>query len=228
MAILLRASTGHDFSLYKKTTVYRRIERRMGVHQIDGSPDYVALSCKENPQEVDLLFKELLIGVTSFFRDPRHVDHPGGSRAAARGSRTGRQARAAGLGARLLHRRGGLFPGHRLQGGAGAAAGQPRTVSLQIFATDLDRDAIDKARQGFYPGQHRGGRVRGAPATGSSSKEQSGYRVRKEIREMVVFAPQNMIMDPPFTKLDILICRNLLIYLAPELQKSSCRCSTTA
>ena len=90
--------------------------------------------------------------------------------------------------------------------------------SLQIFATDLDRDAIDKARQGVYP----------ANITADVSeerlrrffiKEEHGYRVRKEIREMVIFAPQNLIMDPPFTKLDILSCRNLLIYLTPEVQK---------
>ena len=105
--------------LYKKSTVYRRIERRMGLHQIDKIADYVRY-LQENPQEMELLFKELLIGVTSFFRDPaaweqlQEQGHPGAARRAAR-----RRA-AAGLGARLLDRRGGLLPGHGLQGGAGA------------------------------------------------------------------------------------------------------------
>ena len=89
---------------------------------------------------------------------------------------------------------------------------------MQIFATDLDRDAIDKARQGFFP-DNIAADVSPERLSRFFAKEEHGYRVRKEIREMVIFAPQNLIMDPPFTKLDILSCRNLLIYLAPEVQK---------
>ena len=90
--------------------------------------------------------------------------------------------------------------------------------ALQIFATDLDRDAIDKARQGLFP-DNIAADVSPERLSRFFAKEERGYRVRKEIREMVIFAPQNLIMDPPFTKLDILSCRNLLIYLTPEVQK---------
>jgi len=93
-----------------------------------------------------------------------------------------------------------------------------KDFSLQIYATDLDKDAIDKARQGFFP-ENIAADVSPARLTRFFVKEPSGYRVNKEIRAMVIFAPQNLIMDPPFTKLDILCCRNLLIYLTPELQK---------
>ena len=89
---------------------------------------------------------------------------------------------------------------------------------MQIFATDLDRDAIDKARQGVFPANIAAD-VSPERLSRFFAKEEHGYRVRKEIREMVIFAPQNLIMDPPFTKLDILSCRNLLIYLGPEVQK---------
>ncbi|MHB8708052.1 MAG: chemotaxis protein CheB [Desulfuromonadales bacterium] len=215
--ILLRAKTGQDFSLYKKNTIYRRIERRMGIHQLDRIAAYVRY-LQDNPQEVELLFKELLIGVTSFFRDPAAwkqlqgevipallASRPAGGvlRAWSAGCSTGEEA-------------------YSLAMAFKEALAQVRPAGnfkLQIFATDLDRDAIDKARQGFYP----------ANIAADVSAERlhrffvqeggAGFRVGKEIREMVTFAPQNVIMDPPFTKLDILICRNLLIYLTPELQK---------
>jgi len=214
--ILLRSRTGHDFSLYKKNTVYRRIERRMGIHQIDRIAAYVRY-LQENPQEVELLFKELLIGVTSFFRDPAAWEQlreealapllsarPEGGvlRAWSVGCSTGEEAYSLAITFKELLER--VRP--------------TETFTLQIFATDLDRDAIDKARQGVYPAN--------IAADVSPERlhrffvpEESGYRVGKEIREMVTFATQNIIMDPPFTKLDILICRNLLIYLTPELQK---------
>jgi len=214
--ILLRSRTGHDFSLYKKNTVYRRIERRMGIHQIDRIASYVRY-LQENPQEVELLFKELLIGVTSFFRDPAAWEQlreealapllsarPEGGvlRAWSVGCSTGEEAYSLAITFKELLER--VRP--------------TETFTLQIFATDLDRDAIDKARQGVYPAN--------IAADVSLERlhrffvpEESGYRVGKEIREMVTFATQNIIMDPPFTKLDILICRNLLIYLTPELQK---------
>ena len=141
--ILLRAQTGHDFSLYKKNTVYRRIERRMGIHQIDKIATYVRF-LQENPQELELLFKELLIGVTSFFRDPAAWEQLKAEVIPALLTGPPAQSGAAGLGARLLHRGGGLFPGHRLQGGAGATqAGQ------ELHAPDL------RHRPG--PGRHREG-----------------------------------------------------------------------
>ena len=214
--ILLRAKTGHDFSDYKKNTVYRRIERRMAIHQIGRIATYVRY-LQENPQEGELLFKELLIGVTSFFRDPAAWDQlqgeaipalivarPAGGviRAWSVGCSTGEEAYSLSIAFKETLEQ--LKP--------------TRNYTLHIFATDLERDAIDKARQGFYP----------ANITADVSperlrrffvQEDNGYRVGKEIREMVTFATQNVIMDPPFTKLDILICRNLLIYLEPELQK---------
>jgi len=214
--ILLRARTGHDFSLYKKSTIYRRIERRMGIHQIAKIADYVRY-LRENSQELDLLFKELLIGVTSFFRDPAAWEHlreqalpaliadrsPGQAlRAWVPGCSTGEEAYSLAIVFREAIEQ--VEPEGR--------------YTLQIFATDLDRDAIDKARQGVYPDNIAAG-VAAGRLSRFFSKEEHLYRVRKEIREMVIFAPQNLIMDPPFTKLDILTCRNLLIYLAPEMQK---------
>jgi chemotaxis methyl-accepting protein methylase len=214
--ILLRAHTGHDFSLYKRNTLCRRIERRMGIHQIGKIADYIRY-LHENSQELDLLFKELLIGVTSFFRDPAAWEQlrekaipeliagrsPGQAlRAWVPGCSTGEEAYSLAI----------VFK---------EALEQVRhegSFTLQVFATDLDRDAIGKARQGIFPG-NIATEVSPERLSRFFSKEGRGYRVCKEIRETVIFAPQNLIMDPPFTKLDILSCRNLLIYLAPEMQK---------
>lgn len=216
VCILLRERTGHDFSLYKKTTVYRRVERRMAIHQLDRIGDYVHY-LRENPQEVDLLFKELLIGVTSFFRDPATwaylqeqvlpellASQPAGSvlRAWVAGCSSGEEAFSLAIIFREALDK--LAPAVR--------------HSLQIFATDLDPDAIEKARRSIYPANIATA-VSEARLKRFFIDEGNGYRVGKEIREMVVFAPQNVIMDPPFTKLDILTCRNLLIYLGAELQK---------
>ena len=214
--ILLRARTGNDFSLYKRNTIQRRIERRMGIHQIHKMAAYVRY-LQENSQELDLLFKELLIGVTNFFRDPAAWE----------------QLRKEAIPALLAHR----SPGHALRAWVpGCSTGEeayslamvfkeaveaakPKgNFSLQLFATDLDRDAIDKARQGFFP-ENIAADVSEERLRRFFNKEDHGYRVRKEIREMVIFAPQNLILDPPFTKLDILSCRNLLIYLTAEVQK---------
>lgn len=219
--ILLRAHTGHDFSLYKKSTVYRRIERRRGLHQIERIDHYVKY-LRENPQELELLFKELLIGVTNFFRDPEawaylqeHVlpqtlkSQPNGRvmRAWVIGCSTGEEAYSLAIVFReALERLRETNKGMRKQ------------VTLQIFATDLDQDAIDKARSGRYPANIAAD-VSPERLARFFVEEDGGYRVRKSIREMVVFAPQNVVMDPPFTKLDILTCRNLLIYLDMELQK---------
>jgi two-component system CheB/CheR fusion protein len=214
--ILLRAHTGHDFSFYKKHTFYRRIERRMGIHQIDKITAYIRY-LQENKQELDLLFKELLIGVTSFFRDSAPweqmresvipallASRPAGHalRAWVPGCSTGEEAYSLAM----------VFKE------AMEAAKPPKKFKLNVFATDLDKDAIDKARQGVYPANIAAD-VSPARLKRFFAKVEHGYRVRTEIREMVVFAPQSLIRDPPFTKLDILSCRNLLIYLAPEMQK---------
>jgi chemotaxis methyl-accepting protein methylase len=215
VVIHLRTRTGHDFSQYKKSTVYRRIERRMGLHQIDRIATY-ARFLQENPSEVDLLFKELLIGVTNFFRDPTAwayllenalpallAQYPNGRtlRAWVPACSTGEEAYSLAIVFREALEQ--MNPKGRF--------------TLQIFATDLDQDAIDRARQGLYPANIA---VDVSPERLERFfvNEQDSYRVSKEIREMVIFAPQNVLSDPPFTKLDILTCRNLLIYLAAELQ----------
>ena len=216
VVVLLRAHTGNDFSFYKRNTLYRRIERRMGIHQISKMPAYVRY-LQENSQELNLLFKELLIGVTNFFRDPAAweqlrtqvvpallADRPPGQaiRAWVPGCSTGEEAYS--LAIVLREALDELKPKRNLQ--------------IQIFATDLDKDAIEKARQGVFP-SNISADVSEARLKRFFAKEQAGYRVRKEIRELVIFAPQNLILEPPFTKLDILSCRNLLIYLTPEVQK---------
>ena len=149
IVIVLRARSGHDFSQYKKSTLYRRIERRMGLHQVDGIASYARL-LQANPQEQDLLFNELLIGVTSFFRDPAawealrerafpalFAERPkGGSlRAWIPACSTGEEAYSLAM----------IFKE------AQEKARPKASFSLQIFATDLDRSAIEKARQGVYP-----------------------------------------------------------------------------
>jgi len=213
--ILLRAHTGNDFSLYKRNTLHRRIERRMSIHQINKMAAYVRY-LQENSQELDLLFKELLIGVTNFFRDPPAWEY----------------LRAQAIPTLLANR----SPGQALRAWVPGCSTGEEAYSLaivlkeaveelkpkgqfpiQIFATDLDRDAIGKARQGFFP-DNIAADVSEERLKRFFAKEERGYRACKEIREMVIFAPQNLIMDPPFTKLDILSCRNLLIYLAPEMQ----------
>ena len=216
VVILLRAKTGHNFSMYKKNTIYRRIERRMGIHQIDRIAAYVRY-LQENPQEVELLFKELLIGVTSFFRDPAAWEQlqEEAIPALLAGHPTGRVLRAWSAGCSTGEEAYSLAIAFKE---ALARAKPKASFTLQIFATDLDRDAIDKGRQCVYPANIAAD-VSAERLHRYFVKEESGYRVGKEIREMVTFATQNVIMDPPFTKLDILICRNLLIYLTPELQK---------
>jgi two-component system CheB/CheR fusion protein len=214
--ILLRAHTGQDFTLYKKNTVYRRIERRMGIHQIGKISAYVRY-LQENPQEVELLFKELLIGVTSFFRDPAAWEELKGTALPALLSnrKAGGTIRAWSVGCSTGEEAYSLAIVFRE---ALELAGPKGRFTLQIFATDLDRDAIDKARQGFYP-HNIAADVSPERLRRFFIQEENGYRVGKEIRESVTFAVQNVAMDPPFTRLDILVCRNLLIYLAPELQK---------
>jgi two-component system CheB/CheR fusion protein len=214
--ILLRAHTGNDFSQYKRNTIYRRVERRMGLHQIDKLSSYVRF-LRDNPNETELLFKELLIGVTSFFRDapaweqlkekvvPELLDAREGNRVLrgwVPGCSTGEEAYSLAM---VLKE-------------AMADRKHALPLTIQIFATDLDTDAIERARLGIYPASIAAD-VSPERLRRFFVQDERGYRVSKDIREAVVFAPQNAIMDPPFTKLDILCCRNLLIYLSPELQK---------
>lgn len=214
--ILLRTHTGNDFSLYKKNTVYRRIERRMSVHKIEKIAVYVGF-LQENPKEIDILFKELLIGVTQFFRDaivwdklketviPELIDNMkvGTSmRAWISGCSTGEEAYSLAIVFKETLEK--INP----HGG----------FTFQIFATDLDNEAIETARRGHFH----------ANITADVSPErlkrffiktEEGYRVNTAIREMVIFAKHNIIMHAPFTKIDMITCRNLLIYMDSELQK---------
>ncbi|MCC6748134.1 MAG: PAS domain-containing protein [Deltaproteobacteria bacterium] len=213
LLLLLRTRTGNDFSLYKRNTVLRRVDRRMSVHQIASLPDYVTYA-QGQPAELELLFKELLIGVTSFFRDstafellkerairPRLHLQQAAFRVWVPGCSTGEEAYSIAI---LL--RECLDEEPQLQ------------PKVQIYATDLDEEAIEFARQGLYPAN--------VAADLSPDrlqrwfvKEGEGYRVRKHLREMLVFARQNVLADPPFTRLDLLCCRNVLIYLNAEVQK---------
>jgi two-component system CheB/CheR fusion protein len=214
--ILLRVHTGNDFSLYKKNTVYRRIERRMGVHKIDEINFYVHF-LQENPKEVFILFKELMIGVTHFFRDPlvwEHLKtkivpaivdrHPIGTtiRAWVPGCSTGEEAYSLAIIFKEVVEQ--LRPNDR--------------IILQIFATDLDHDAIETARKGVFS-VHIEDHVSPKRLGRFFFKTDGGYRINTEIRETIVFAQHNIIMRPPFTNIDIISCRNLLIYLDPELQR---------
>jgi len=216
IAIILRERTGNDFSLYKENTLYRRIERRMGLHQLKTMELY-ARYLRENLQEQDLLFKELLIGVTHFFRDQE----------------VWAQLRSVSLPALLAH-----YPeGKELRAWVTACSTGEEAYSLamtvmdvlddvkpkgrfklQIFATDLDDDAIDIARLGQYPANIEA-TVPSDQLNRYFIKEDNGYRITKKIRDMIIFAPQNIIMDPPFTKLDIITCRNILIYFGVTLQQ---------
>src|SRR5476649_1963141 len=192
VVILLRAHTGNDFSFYKRNTLYRRIERRMGIHQIKKMTAYVRY-LQENPQELDLLFKELLIGVTNFFRDPAAWDElrkiiipaliakrPEGHvlRAWVPGCSTGEEAYSLAM----------VFKE------AMDKIKSRKKIKLQVFATDLDKDAIDKARQGIYP-ENICADVAPKQMSRFFKKEENGCRVTNEIREMVTFAPQSLVMD---------------------------------
>ena len=213
--VVLRTHTGHDFSAYKKSTIQRRVERRMGLHQLPRMSDYLRY-LRANPPESKLLFSELLIGVTNFFRDPDMweqlkaevitalmASYPQGGvlRAWVPACSTGEEAYSLAMVFKeVLEDR---KPIHRF--------------SLQIFASDLDPDAIASARAGVYP--------RGICNDVSEKRlarffveDPGGYRVCNEIREMVIFAQHNLIADPPFTKLHLLSCRNLMIYLESDLQ----------
>ena len=211
---LIRSATGHDFSQYKQTTIRRRIERRLAVHQIDKLTDYI-MYMQENPLETDALFKDLVIGVTSFFRDPeayRVIEQkvlpkllqgkkPDDTlRCWVVGCSTGEEAYSLAVVV------------------SEAMEKQKKHHYVQIFATDIDEAAIENARKGIFPD---------SIATDVSkkrlekffTKDDGVFRVKKQIRDMVIFSLQSIIGDPPFSRLDLVSCRNLMIYLDHTLQK---------
>ena len=216
--VILRMRTGNDFSCYKKNTIYRRIERRLGVHQFDNLSRYVRY-LQENSQEVDLLYKELLIGVTNFFRDPgmfdflkakalpelinsRHKDSP--LRIWTPGCSTGEETFSLAMALKET------LEDMRLKDPPG----------FQIFATDIDKEAISAARQALFS-PNIALDVSKERLERFFVREGDSFRIKKEIRDMIIFAPQNILVDPPFTKLDVLCCRNLLIYINSEAQIKS-------
>jgi two-component system CheB/CheR fusion protein len=217
ICILVRAQTGHDFSRYKPSTVHRRVERRMAFHQIETMDEYVKYA-QQTPAEVQALFRDLLIGVTSFFRDPvafKAIEEqviPGlfvgrrpGSviRVWSPGCATGEEAYSLAI---LLAERQAMLK---------------QTYKVQVFATDIDSQAIAKARAGLYPANIAAD-ISPERLSGFFVAEPDGdvYRIHKRIRDMLVFSEQDVIRDPPFSRLDLISCRNLLIYMSGDLQKN--------
>ena len=211
--VLLRDRTGNDFTSYKGNTIHRRIERRMHVHQIETLQQYLRF-VQANPHELDALFQELLIGVTSFFRDPQAFEalahkglpslvegKPEGAtlRVWVPGCSTGEEAYSLAI----------LLQEYLTQ--------KKLRLTVQIFASDLDRRAIETARTGLYP-VGIAGDITPARLQRFFTKEDSSYRIKKDIRDLVVFATHNVLTDAPFTKLDLVSCRNLLIYLDTTAQ----------
>ena len=212
--MLIRSSAGVDFTHYKRSTISRRIERRMAMHKLERMAPYFRF-LTETRSEVHVLFKDLLIGVTSFFRDPqafeilatrviprlleqRRTDAP--LRIWVPGCSTGEEAVSIAI---LIGE---------------AARKSNRHFDIQIFATDVDPDAIESARAGRYSESS----VADVPAELLEKyfvKEDKGYKISKKIRDMIVYAVQNITADPPFSKLDLISCRNLLIYLDTSLQQ---------
>lgn len=211
---LLRLRVGHDFSDYKLSTLRRRIERRMNVHQLDRLEDYARL-LQKNPQEIEVLFREFLIGVTRFFRDPEAY------RALVEGPLSGlmeEKEEGAPLRAWIV----GCGTGEEAYSIAILVREQAEALGkmfdFQIFATDLDHASIQTARTGRYP-PGIANDIAADKLQHYFVKEETSYRISKEIRDMVIFAPQDVTSDPPFTRLDLLSCRNVLIYMNTSLQK---------
>lgn len=211
---LLRSQTGHDFSNYKVSTISRRVERRMAVHKIDKLYDYVRY-LSQTPNEIDTLFKELLINVTNFFRDPESFNvlkervlpplfsqHQRSApiRVWVPGCATGEEAYS--LAMSLIE----------------TADSLGTACEAQIFATDIHAASLETARIGRYPDSIAANVTR-QRLQRFFIKEDHAYRVSKQVREMVIIAKQDLIKDPPFSKLDLIVCRNLLIYLNSALQK---------
>ncbi|KKH72705.1 chemotaxis protein CheR [Methanosarcina mazei] len=212
---ILYTQTGHDFSHYKQTTINRRIERRMAIQNVKSTDEYVN-HLEKKPGEVEALFHDFLIGVTSFFRNPSAYEvfqkkvirnlftgkHPESTiRIWVPGCSTGEEAYSIGI---LLQEQ---------------MEALKQVFKVQIFATDIDRKAIEKARSGVYP----------ATISIDISPERlerfftmdsgGNYHIQKSIRNMMIFSEQDIIKDPPFSRLDLLSCRNVLIYMDKELQK---------
>ena len=211
---LLRTRAKSDYRYYKKATIHRRIQRRMGLRQVASIADYLKV-LQQDPAELTHLSKDMLIGVSSFFRDPeafealrsevivplvaaKNSDSP--VRAWVAGCATGEEAYSVAM---LL-----------LEAAAAAGKGSP----VQVFASDVDMQALDVARAGVYC-EGIADEVRPDRLERFFTKQGQTWQVNKHLRETVIFSRQNLLTDPPFSKLDLVSCRNVLIYLEPAAQK---------
>ncbi|MDY9927173.1 chemotaxis protein CheB [Methanosarcina sp.] len=212
---LIRAKAGHDFSDYKLNTISRRIERRMAIINVNSLDEYV-LYLQQKPDEVDALFQDLLIGVTSFFRNPTAFEalketvipnlftgkHPDSTiRIWVPGCSTGEEAYSIAI---LLKEQMEILK---------------KNFKVQIFATDIDSRAILKARSGVYPSTISIDLSPERLERFFIQDSNGNYRIQKNIRDMIVFSEHDIIKDPPFSKLALLSCRNVLIYMEKKLQK---------
>ena len=213
--VLLRAKSGHDFSLYKQQTITRRMQRRMAVQQIERLQDYLRY-LQQTPDELDALFRDLLIGVTSFFRDPPVFEAlektilphlvagkvPGETiRAWIAGCSTGEEAYSLAM---LLQE---------------SLDEQKQSQRLQIFATDIDSQAIERARSGIYPANIAVDVSAQRLERYFDQRPDGSYRIHKNIRDMLVFSEHDLTRDPPFSHMDLISCRNVLIYMGVELHR---------
>ncbi|MFO8070894.1 MAG: chemotaxis protein CheB [Polyangia bacterium] len=216
ISVVLRDQTGHDFSQYKQNTLVRRVERRMAVHQIEQMQEYL-LYLRQTPAEADSLFRDLLIGVTSFFRDPDafavlesqvipkiFANKPAGApvRVWVCGCATGEEAYSIAI----------LLQEH--------IDTLEHSFKVQVFATDIDARAVEQARAGIYSASIAAD-VSPERLERFFTREPGSdvYRIQRVIRDLLVFSEHDVIKDPPFSRLDLVTCRNLLIYLNAELQQ---------
>lgn len=209
--MLLRESSGVDFTYYKENTVLRRIERRIKINRLTTIEEYVVFLASSN-KEKETLYRELLIGVTNFFRDqeafralvdkvfPRLSLENNSIRIWSAACSTGEEVYSLAILIAEFIEQNNL------------------NVDVKIFATDIDRNALDIAGKGFYPDSILADVDIDLLAKYFIRKE-NGYEIRESIRNMIVFARHNILKDPPFSKLDLLVCRNLFIYFKPEMQQ---------
>jgi two-component system, chemotaxis family, CheB/CheR fusion protein len=215
---LLNVRTTRDFSRYKRSTITRRIVRRMQIQRMQQLQEYLGL-LRQNGSEAQALADDLLINVTSFFRDPDVFDNlaeqvlpklfegkgPGDEiRVWSAGCATGEEAYS--LAMLLIEE----------------AERREDPPQIQVFASDLHNASIDRAREGFYPGEIEADTTPARLAR-FFHRQDGGYRVRSEVRDLVVFSPHNLLGDPPFSRLDMVSCRNVLIYLETDVQQQVLR-----
>jgi two-component system CheB/CheR fusion protein len=211
---LVQKYSGHDFSFYKKNTIWRRIEKRMSVHQISYIATYVRY-LQQHPQEINVLFKEFLIGVTCFFRDTEAF-------AILKNELLSRVIKNKAKNSCIRVWIPGCSSGEEVYSIAiillECMSQVNKYFDIQIFGTDIDESAIEVARCGIYPTTISAD-MSAERLSRYFKKEGNAYKINKDIRKMIIFAPQSIIKDPPFTKLDLICCRNLMIYLNAHLQK---------